>query len=155
MPVLTEDSGLVLLDLPPDHPDQPGIHVRRVAGHEMTDEEIIAWFADVAHRHGGSLRAAWMDAWCLMADEDHYQTYAENREHPSGWIFRLVDTPCSARHPGWPLDSLSVGFETGQYKAEMSIDDMDISFMREAADGFNAREKLQRWICDGIERMVL
>ena len=40
LPVITEDSGLVFVDLPTDHPDQPGVFVRRVGGKTLTDEEI-------------------------------------------------------------------------------------------------------------------
>ena len=37
MPVLALDAGLLFLDLPVDDPDQPGVHVRRAAGHTMDD----------------------------------------------------------------------------------------------------------------------
>lgn len=113
MPVLTEDSGLVFLDLPPDHPDQPGILVRRAAGHEMTDEEMFDWFTALAHRHGGKLRAAWQDAWCLMADETHYTTYTDTLEELKPWAFWLVDAPVHDDvYPGWPLERIIIRSET-------------------------------------------
>ena len=121
----------------------------------MSDDEMIAWYSAVAHRHGGRLRAAWMDAWCLLADEDRFSTFADETEHPSGWIFFMVDRPCEARHPGWPMDSLSVGMETGKYKAEMTIADMDESFMRENTRGFEYRKKLSSWMRAMIEQMIL
>lgn len=70
LPVITEDSGLVFLDLPKDHPDQPGVMVRRASGHTMDDKEMLAWYQAVIHRHGGKLRAAWEDAWCVLQNRN-------------------------------------------------------------------------------------
>lgn len=112
LPVLTEDSGLVFLDLPENHPDQPGVLVRRAAGHEMTDAEMFDWFAALAHRHGGKLRAAWQDAWCLMLDGDHYSTYADRLEELGPWAFWLVDKPVhDDDYPGWPLERIIIRSE--------------------------------------------
>ena len=155
LPVMTEDSGLMLLDLPVDHPDQPGVHVRRVAGHEMSDDEMIKWYSDIAHRHGGSLRAAWQDAWCILADQERYSQFVDDPEKSAGWIFLLVDKPCEARHSGWPLDSLSVGLHNGKYKAEMTIADMDASFTNERVNGNEQREKLKQWMRSSITEMIL
>ena len=113
LPVLTEDSGLVFLDLPPDHPDQPGVLVRRAAGHEMTDTEMFDWFSALAHRHGGKLRAVWQDAWCLMLDDAHCTTYTDSLEELEPWAFWLVDTPVhDADYPGWPLERIIIRSET-------------------------------------------
>lgn len=112
LPVLTEDSGLVFLDLPPDHPDQPGVHVRRASGHVMTDEEMFVWFTDLAHRHGGRMRAAWQDAWCLMIDEDHVDTYADRVEELEPWSFWMMDHAVRRNiQPGWPLERIIIRSE--------------------------------------------
>lgn len=123
MPVLTEDSGLVFLDLPLNHPDQPGVRVRRAAGHEMTDAEMTAWFAALAHRHGGKLRAAWQDAWCLLTDETHFSTYADSIEDLEPWAFWLVDTPVHPNdQPGWPLECLIIRSEDSVKARELGRD---------------------------------
>lgn len=115
LPVLTADSGLVFLDLPPDHSDQPGVLVRRAAGFEMTDDEMFDWFSSLAHRHGGKLRAVWQDAWCFMIDETHYATYADSLEELEPWAFWLVDTPVHSEvYPGWPLERIIIRSETNQ-----------------------------------------
>lgn len=112
MPVLTEDSGLVLLDLPLDHPDQPGVWVRRAAGYEMSDEEMVAWYTSLAHRHGGKLKAAWQDAWCLMKDEAHYALYADSVDELEPWSFWMMDHPVHPNNqPGWPLESIIIRSE--------------------------------------------
>ncbi|MBE5802959.1 MAG: hypothetical protein E7316_00425 [Clostridiales bacterium] len=125
LPVVTEDSGLVFLDLPADHPDQPGVLVRRAAGHTMNDEEMLEWYRSIVHKHGGSLRAAWEDAWCVLQDEDCYSIYASTPEILDCFAILLIDKPCATRLPGWPLDSLTYYPALKKYKAEMTIDEMD------------------------------
>ena len=122
LPTLAEDSGLVFLDLPPEHPDQPGVHVRRmVDGHVMEDdEEMLRWYQSIAHRHGGRLRAAWQDAYCLVLDEAHIYTRADTPEELYPYAFEMMDTPCAARNEGWPIDSLSVCPYNGRYFADMT-----------------------------------
>lgn len=111
--VLTEDSGLVFFDLPPDHPDQPGVHVRRAAGHVMSDEEMFDWFTALAHRHGGKLRAAWQDAWCLLKDDEHYVTFADTLDELLPWSFWMMDHPVHTNiQPGWPLERIIIRSDT-------------------------------------------
>lgn len=115
IPAFGLDSGLLFLDLPPDHPDQPGTHVRRAGGKNMTDAEMLEYYQALAHKHGGQLRAAWQNAVCLAAAPEHYLTHVESRELLEQSAFLLVDKPCASRHDGWPLDSLSVNIATGRY----------------------------------------
>lgn len=44
------DSGLYFDEL--DEKEQPGLYVRRVGGKELTDDEMIAYYAALARRHG-------------------------------------------------------------------------------------------------------
>lgn len=125
LPVLTEDSGLVLLDLPLDHPDQPGVLVRRAPGYEMSDDEMVAWYAALAHRHGGRLLAAWQDAWCLMRDEEHYVTYADGVEELRPWGFWLMDEIVHPEiQPGWPLERMILRSETSVHAREKGRDQL-------------------------------
>ncbi len=142
LPCVAEDSGLVLLDLPRNHPDQPGIHVRRAAGHEMSDDEMTDWFAAIAHRHGGKLRAAWLDAWALVINETHIFTFEADESY--AWAFNLVDTPCETRCPGWPLDCISISPISGLYKTESKGDPRP--FYQQRRSGDPAREWLQNTI---------
>lgn len=125
LPVLAEDSGLVFLDLPLSHPDQPGIHVRRMDGSDwMDDDRMIAWYSAIAHRHGGRLRACWQDAWCIVEADGNVHRYVVPGELLEARAYWLVDSPCAARTQGWPLDSLSVMPALGGiYKAEMTAED--------------------------------
>ena len=122
LPVFSLDSGLLFLDLPEDHPDQPGTHVRRVNGKTLNDDEMLVHYIALMKKHGGSLRASWQNAACLYFDENHVFTYVKNREMLEGSAFLLTDTPVTGRHDGWPLDSLSVNIATGShYLAEKEL----------------------------------
>lgn len=147
LPVFTEDSGLVLLDLPLDHPDQPGVAVRRVRGYAMTDEEMLQWYGGLVHRHGGQLRAVWQDAYYLLADENHYATYADSLENLAAFSFILTDRPCDARKPGWPLDSLTTYPGAKRYKAEMTREELQRIYAKQSAGNSAALiRELQEWI---------
>lgn len=118
MPVFTQDSGLVLLDLPEDHTDQPGTHVRRPQGVSLNDDDMLAYYVALVRRHGGRLRAAWQDAVCLCLDDETCLTLVKPRDMLEADAFLLVDAPIAARHQGWPLDSMSINIRTGRYYLE-------------------------------------
>ena len=60
MPVFSCDSGLYFDELPEDK--QPGIHVRRVDGKELSDEEMLAYYGSLATRYGGKLTGRYKNA---------------------------------------------------------------------------------------------
>ncbi len=145
MPVFALDAGLVFLDLPADHPDQPGVHVRRAAGHTMDDAEMLAWFAAVAHRHGRRLRAAWQDSYCLMREPSNYHTFTFDREMLEPNAFLIVDTPCALNLPGWPVNSISVDIATGKYWGDMTAEERARS-EKAGMDKTLIRRRLAEWI---------
>ncbi len=147
LPVLAEDSGLIFLDLPDDHPDQPGIHVRRMQnGHVMEDdEEMLRWYQVIAHRHGGRLRAGWQDAYCIVLDETHVYTMTDDKTSLP-CVFDLIDLPCKARKPGWPLDSLSICPYNGRYFAEMTTEERQTAYHAHSDAARNRHEAFCHWL---------
>ncbi len=143
LPVITEDSGLVFLDLPKNHPDQPGVMVRRASGHTMDDEEMLAWYQAIIHRHGGQLRAAWEDAWCVLQSEEHYLTHVDTPETLAHHARLMIDRPCEKRLPGWPLDSLTYFPDLGKYKAEISLEAMGQTMQKD-------RQELIHWLRQSV-----
>lgn len=143
LPVITEDSGLVFLDLPKDHPDQPGVMVRRASGHTMDDEEMLAWYQAVIHRHGGKLRAAWEDAWCVLQSETQYHTHVDTPEALARHARLMIDKPCETRLPGWPLDSLTYLPDLGKYKAEATPEEMSQTMQKD-------RQELIDWLRQSV-----
>lgn len=111
MPVFSCDSGLYFDGL--EEELQPGIHTRRVNGKELSDEEMIAYYADLARKHGNQLIGRYRNAICFILDESHvYESMDVSLATES---FVLVDMPHENKVPGFPLDSLSVDIKTGKY----------------------------------------
>lgn len=105
--VICADSGLYFDALPLDDPRQPGLHVRTPGGHaRLDDEQMIAHYAALAHELGGRVLAYYLDGAAVIAN-GRLRSFQETRESARERGFYLTDTPCAARRPGWPLDSLS------------------------------------------------
>ena len=148
LPVLTEDSGLVFLDLPRDHADQPGVHVRRPEGHAplTDDEDMLAWYLQIVHRHGGRLRAAWQDAWCLLADEEHYVTHVDDDDALARHAVLMVDVPGSSRIPGWPLDSMTYFPSIGKHLSDMTPEEQRIARLQDAPGTSEDSRRFVDWL---------
>ena len=58
MPVLTDDSGLIIDKLPKEK--QPGVFVRRYNGKELSDEEIIDLYSKEIENVGGESTGAFV-----------------------------------------------------------------------------------------------
>lgn len=114
--VLCEDSGLYYKTLPMTDPRQPGLHIRSPQGIRLQDEEMIAYYAAEVHRLGGRVPADYVDGIAVFC-RGTIHTFLDDRENEGFW---LVDTVHPNRHPGWPLDSISVDRTTGRYFVEES-----------------------------------
>lgn len=107
--VICNDSGLYLAGLPMEDARQPGLHVRTPQGaaHRLDDDEMIAYYAGLAHSLGGWAQACYLSGYAVKTPEKVF-VYQERMEDRTRDLFWLTDTPCVERHPGWPLDSLSL-----------------------------------------------
>ena len=107
--VICNDSGLYLTGLPMEDARQPGLHIRTPGGaaHRLDDEEIIAYYAGLAHSLGGRVRACYVSGFAVKTPQAVY-LYEESIGELAEQAFWLTDTPCAERRPGWPLDSLSL-----------------------------------------------
>ena len=110
-PVFSIDSGLYFRGVAPE--DQPGVNVRRINGHRMDDEEMVAHYAALATKYGGRLEAYYHNALCLVLDET--QVLRFDGDDLNSAPFLMVSQPHKRRHQGFPLDSLSVDIRTGAY----------------------------------------
>lgn len=107
--VICNDSGLYLTGLPMEDARQPGLHVRTPQGaaHRLDDEEMIAYYAGLAHSLGGRVRACYVSGFAVKTPQAVY-LYEESIGELAEQAFWLTDTPCAERRPGWPLDSPSL-----------------------------------------------
>lgn len=111
IPVFSCDSGLYIEGL--DSNIQPGAHVRRVNGKELSDEEMIDYYTELAANHGGEVKAYYKNAISLIIDEN--TTFHYDGEDLSSHPFILTSIPHVNRNVGFPLDSISVDIVSGKY----------------------------------------
>lgn len=112
--VICNDSGLYFQDLPFDDPQQPGLHIRTPHGIRLDDEEMIAYYSNLARTLGGRITAYYLHAIAVSANGT-LSVYKDSENALQDGAFYLVDTPSPNRTPGWPLDSLSINKKTGYY----------------------------------------
>lgn len=106
------DNCLFIEELPEEK--QPGTHVRRVNGKELTDEEMIEYYTNLIKEYGGKLTAKWVYGMVICNGRERKE-YSWSKSN-----FYLVDKPCEKRNPGYPLDSISVMPENNQYWLELT-----------------------------------
>ena len=111
MPVFSCDSGLYFDEL--EDEEQPGIHVRRVGGKELSDEEMTEYYASLAKKHSGKLTGRYRNAIYFILDENSHYSSMDMSIVTEPFI--LVSTPHPKRVEGFPLDSLSKDMKTGEY----------------------------------------
>jgi len=113
--VICNDSGLYFDDLPIDDPRQPGLNIRTPGGRERLDDEaMIRYYAELVGSLGGRVTAFYMDG-IAVYNKGKVTTFMENSEATRSSAFWLVDKPSDKRHPGWPLDSISINRNTNTY----------------------------------------
>lgn len=108
--VICADSGLYFDGLQLDDPRQPGLHVRTPHGVRLDDEQMIAYYAALAHSLGGRVMAYCLDA-CAVQRGGRTYGFQATRAEARARAFYLTDSACAARREGWPLDSLSLDLE--------------------------------------------
>ena len=127
MPVFSCDSGLYFDEVNAE--EQPGIHVRRVNGKELTDAEMIQYYASLAAKYGGKITGRYRNAIYFILDENHH--YSSMDMSIATEPFIMVSEPHAKRVEGFPLDSLSIDIRTGKYYYDLDVKEVSTS----TADG--------------------
>lgn len=133
MPVFSCDSGLYFDGLAESL--QPGVHVRRVGGKELSDEEMTDYYAGLARTYG-DLTARYKNAVCCVFDQTH--SYESMDDTLSGEPFLLTSVPHPRRQKGFPLDCLSKNIANGAYyydlgdtcQDDVALDDGFLAFFQ-------------------------
>ncbi|MEG0772851.1 non-canonical purine NTP pyrophosphatase [Clostridium sp.] len=134
-PVFSCDSGLYIEGI--DSKSQPGVHVRRVNGKVLDDEEMIEHYISVALNHGGEVKAKYKNAICLILDEENIFEY--DGADISSDSFIITSKPHPMRNIGFPLDSISIEMETGRYFMDITLQDNSKSKMSQGFKEFFLR----------------
>lgn len=121
MPVFSCDSGLYFDEL--EDEEQPGIHVRRVDGKELSDEEMTEYYSSLAKKHGGKLTGRYRNAIYFILDEKSH--YSSMDMSIATEPFILVSEPHHKRVEGFPLDCLSKDIASGKYYYD--LEERDVS----------------------------
>lgn len=106
------DNNLFIEELPEEK--QPGTHVRRVNGKELTDEEMIEYYKNLVTEYGGKLTAKWVYGMVIYNGKESKE-YSWNKSH-----FYFVDKPSDKRTPGYPLDSISIMPACNKYFVDLT-----------------------------------
>lgn len=112
IPSIAMDNGLYIEGIP--NSKQPGTHVRRVDGKELTDDEMIEYYTKLVKQYGGKLTAKWVFAIAVYNGKE-IKTYTYSKSD-----FYLIDKASSKRNPGYPLDSITIIPEYNQYLVELT-----------------------------------
>ena len=121
MPVFSCDSGLYFDNVPDDI--QPGVHIRRVNGKSLTDDEMFAYYSGLARKYGG-LTARYKNAICFVYDNEHlYEGMIASMDSKPFIITAIPHSP--VREKGFPIDSLSIDIESGKYFYDLPVQEVD------------------------------
>lgn len=127
IPTIGMDNNLFIDGI--DESLQPGTHVRRVGGRQLSDEEMITYYTRLVKEHGGKLQAKWVYGMVVITDKSCDElTWSKDK-------FYFVSTPCSKKNPGYPLDSISIIPEFNKYLVELSDEERNLCKSKENIDG--------------------
>lgn len=132
MPVFSCDSGLYFDDV--EETLQPGTHIRRVNGKELTDEEMTEYYGNLARCHNDRLIGRYRNAICLILDEE--TVFQSMDEALSTEPFILSSKPHEKRVQGFPLDCLSLDIATGKYYYDLPDRTVDQSAIEQGYYSF-------------------
>ena len=132
------DNCLYIEELPDEK--QPGTHVRRVNGKELTDDEMIEYYTGLVKEYGEKLTAKWIFG-LVLYDGKEKKEYSWNKSH-----FYFVDKPCEKRTPGYPLDSISLIPEYNKYLAELTDED------KKANDKDTSKDDVIEFIVNNLKK---
>ncbi len=127
IPTIGMDNNLFIDGI--DESLQPGTHVRRVGGRQLSDEEMIIYYTRLVKEHGGKLQAKWVYGMVVITDKSCDElTWSKDK-------FYFVSTPCLKRNPGYPLDSISIIPKFNKYLVELSDEERNLYKSKENIDG--------------------
>lgn len=117
LPVFAMDDNLYIDGIPEEK--QPGMFVRRVGGKRLSDEEMIEYYANLAHTYGenGKLTCRWVYG-IAVVNNGVESTYTWSKED-----FYIVDKPTNKINPGYPLNTISINKKLNKYFTDITKED--------------------------------
>lgn len=116
-PSIGMDNSLFIEELPADK--QPGTHVRRINGKELTDDEMIEYYSGLVKEYGGRLTAKWVYG-MVICDKNGKKEFTWSKDE-----FYFVDKINEKRNVGYPLDSMSIDKKLNKYFVDLTKEDRE------------------------------
>ena len=116
-PIIAGDSSMYISGLPPEK--QPGLHVRRVDGKELSEEETIDYYSKLVREYGDN-REAWYVTGMAFIDESGLETV--EIEEDKFILTSKRDTLHT--HKVSPLDVISIDPIRRKYLSEMTDEEI-------------------------------
>ena len=114
---ISMDCSLFIEGVPEEK--QPGTHVRRVNGKELTDDEALEHYIKLVKEYGGKLKAKWVYGMAIYNGKEAKQITWDKSK------FYFVDKPSEKKNPGYPLDSISVMPDNNKYFVDLTREEKD------------------------------
>lgn len=117
MPTIAGDSAMYIADLPEEK--QPGLHIRRVGGKELSDEEMVEYYSMLIEKYGGSSEAWYITGIALITDSGLNTIEIEENK------FILTSKRDTLHtYKGNPLDAIRIDLTCHKYYSEMTDDEI-------------------------------
>lgn len=116
MPVITDDSGLIIDKLPKEK--QPGIFVRRYKGKEISDEELIKIYSKELENIGGNSEGTFNIA--ITVIDSNGKIFTKLTKHKRFFVSK----PSKERVEGYPMNSLIYDKDKNLYLSEEHNNDI-------------------------------
>lgn len=146
MPVLADDSGLIIDGLPKEK--QPGMFVRRHDGKVLSDEEIIQLYSKEIEQIGGVSSGTFIISIAIIDEKGKIHTKETKHQR------LFVSKPDKNRIPGYPLSSLIYDKETNMYMTQKQLAGIKVykqssfadeyDFIKSVLGGKNEKEEFKK-----------
>lgn len=141
MPTIAIDDGLYLDTIPDEL--QPSVHVRRINGKRLTDNEMIEYYIGLVNQYGtnGELKGYFTKGIALVYG-DHVQTFQKDAKR----VF--TNKRSEVINEGYPLASIQILPTIHKFKSELTREEeastMDIEHQSIFDFLFQAMENLEQ-----------
>jgi 8-oxo-dGTP diphosphatase len=119
MPTMAGDTALYISGLPENK--QPGTHIRRVNGKELSGEELVSYYAELMDFYGGSCEA-WNMTGIALATEKGVSAVEIEESKALLTSIRSV----SREYKISPLDAITIDLVSNKYYCEMTDNELDV-----------------------------
>lgn len=120
------DDTLYLENVPEEK--QPGTYVRRVNGKNLSDEEMIEYYTNLAKEFGGRIGAKWIYG-LVLYDGKEKKEYVWSK----GNVF-IASEASEIRSPGYPLSSIMIVPKFNKYIVELTEEEKKQKSLYESDD---------------------